>query len=53
MTTVIYPEGVSVHCSDGYQAAVNYTSNGYVLDIPVNALILPCKRKLQSPGVTS
>jgi len=31
---------------------VNYASNTYVLDIPVNALILLGDRKLQSPGVT-
>jgi len=51
--TLIYSEGVAIHCRDGYRVAVNYTSNEYVLDIPVNALILPGDRILQSPGITS
>jgi len=51
-TTESYPEGVYVQWRDGYWVAVNYASNTYVLDIPVNALILLGDRKLQSPGVT-
>ena len=51
-TTENYPEGIYVQWRDGFWVAVNYTSNDYTLNLPVNAKIILGEKLLKSPGVT-
>jgi beta-galactosidase len=52
ISTENYPEGVYVNWRDGFWVAVNYSSNGYELEIPTNAKILIGNQLLKSGSVT-
>lgn len=50
-TTEDYPQGIYVYWRDGFNIAVNYTSNDYTIDIPATAKILVGEKTLKPAGV--
>lgn len=46
-----YPQGVYVYWRDGFNIAVNYASNDYLMNIPETAKILVGKKTLNPAGV--
>ncbi len=50
-TTEDYPEGIYVYWRDGFNIAVNYSSDAYTMDLPVTASILVGQKTLKPAGV--
>jgi beta-galactosidase len=51
VTTEDYPVGVYVYWRDGFNVAVNYSSEDYVVHVPVNAKILIGDKLIKPAGV--
>jgi len=50
-TTEDYPEGIYVYWRDGFNLAVNYSSNDYTMNMPPTAKVLFGEKTLKSAGV--
>lgn len=51
VTTDDYPTGVYVYWRDGFNVAVNYSSDNYAVDIPANAKIILGQKEMKPAGV--
>lgn len=50
-TTENYPNGVYVYWRDGFNVAVNYSSDNYTIDLPANAKIIIGQKEIKPAGV--
>jgi beta-galactosidase len=46
-----YPKGVYVYWRDGFNIAVNYSSDDYTMNVPANARVLVGEKTLKPAGV--
>ena len=50
-TTEDYPEGIYVYWRDGFNLAVNYSSNDYTMNMSPTAKVLVGEKTIKSAGV--